>query len=246
MWVGTAIFGFDPKLWSGFGGSGLEYSSLSVSGLAITSKAVSASPNVKAKTPTQSNDLQAGTTPEHENTPTEGLIEIKLFNAAGTRVEPAVSVVNARQAIPLATTLPEPELEPPETCLALNAFGTLPYGDLTPTNPVANWSKLVLPMMMAPSSLRFFTTVESLSGVYANDGQAAVVSNPLASMLSFTATGTPYSLSSFLFDLAWRIFHWCSISAGEATLIQAGSSGAIFCDATSFCKISSDTSGVVL
>lgn len=60
-----------------------------------------------------------------------------------------------------------------------------------PTNPVANWSKFVLPTIIAPAFLSSSTTLESLEGSYAKDGHAAVVGRPLTSMLSLTAIGTP-------------------------------------------------------
>ena len=61
-----------------------------------------------------------------------------LLNAAGTRPEPAVSVPNANGTNPRATTLAEPELEPPLTYLELNVFATIPKGERVPTKPVAN------------------------------------------------------------------------------------------------------------
>ncbi len=86
----------------------------------------------------QSRDLQAGTTPKVENAPTVGFNPIKLFKAAGTRPEPAVSVPNESGTKPLPTTDAEPADEPPETCLSLKTQGVIPYGDLVPTRPVAN------------------------------------------------------------------------------------------------------------
>lgn len=87
---------------------------------------------------TQSNDLQAGTTPLHENTPFVGFKPMILFNAAGTLPEPAVSVPNDIGTIPLATTEAEPADDPPLTYSLLKVFGVIPYGDLVPTKPVAN------------------------------------------------------------------------------------------------------------
>lgn len=86
----------------------------------------------------QSKDLQVGTTPWHKKTPRVGFKPIKLFKAAGTRPEPAVSVPRAMGTIPSATTLAEPVEEPPDTCLSLKARAVLLYGDLVPTRPVAN------------------------------------------------------------------------------------------------------------
>ena len=61
-----------------------------------------------------------------------------LLKAAGTRPEPAVSVPNENGTKPLATTLAEPELEPPLTYSELKLFGTAPNGERVPTKPVAN------------------------------------------------------------------------------------------------------------
>src|SRR6185295_17981144 len=57
------------------------------------------------------------------NTPSMGTNPCVVFNpttphqAAGTRIEPAVSVPKATSAIPLATATAEPQLEPPGSSL---------------------------------------------------------------------------------------------------------------------------------
>ena len=163
----------------GFFGNALEYSSSKTFGLHITLKAVSASPKFNAKMETQSKDLQAGTTPLHEKTPLVGFNPIRLFNAAGTLPDPAVSVPRESGTIPRPTTEADPADEPPLTYLSLKTQLVIPYGDLVPTKPVANWSKFVLPKITAPASLNSSTTYASLSGWKENAGQAAVVGNPL-------------------------------------------------------------------
>ncbi|KAH3684769.1 hypothetical protein WICPIJ_004233 [Wickerhamomyces pijperi] len=135
---GMAIFGLEPNDNLGDFGKALEYSSLSLSSLAKMSKATWTSCKFKPKIPIQSKDLQAGTRPWELKTPRDGLTPIKLFKEAGTRLEPAVSVPKDNGTIPLETTLAEPEEEPPETCLEEKAQDGFPYGDLTPTKPVAN------------------------------------------------------------------------------------------------------------
>jgi hypothetical protein len=60
-----------------------------------------------------------------------------------------------------------------------------------PTNPVANWSRLVLPSHSAPASSSRCTTVALRSGSRSKALQAAVVGTPAMSMLSLTAKGTP-------------------------------------------------------
>ena len=73
-------------------------------------------------------------------------------NAAGTRPDPAVSVPMPMSAMPSATATADPELEPPDTRSGRVACRTAPYGLRTPTSPVANWSRLVLPSTTAPAS----------------------------------------------------------------------------------------------
>ncbi len=58
--------------------------------------------------------------------------------AAGTRPDPAVSVPSAKLTSPDATATAEPELDPPETCVALNTLAHTPYGLRVQTRPVAN------------------------------------------------------------------------------------------------------------
>ncbi len=84
-----------------------------------------------------------------------------LLNAAGTRPEPAVSVPKAKLTSPAATATAEPELEPPEIYSGLKTFEQAPYGDRTPTRPVANWSRFVLPTRMPPAFLSRSTVVAS-------------------------------------------------------------------------------------
>jgi hypothetical protein len=63
-----------------------------------------------------------------------------LLNDAGTRPEPAVSVPSAKETRPAATATAEPELDPPGMKSGLNGLRATPYGERTPTSPVANWS----------------------------------------------------------------------------------------------------------
>ena len=63
---------------------------------------------------TQLSDRQAGTTPLVPIQPRVGFSPTTLFNPAGTRPEPAVSVPSAKLAQPVATATAEPELLPPE------------------------------------------------------------------------------------------------------------------------------------
>ena len=56
----------------------------------------------------------AGTTPRVLRRPRVGFRPTMLFNAAGTRPEPAVSVPSEKLTCPNATARAEPALEPPE------------------------------------------------------------------------------------------------------------------------------------
>ena len=84
-----------------------------MSGPAMTAKAAHASSTVSAKTEMQSSVRQAGTTPAVEIAPRLGFKPTMLFEPAGTRPEPAVSVPSANGTSPAATATAEPELEPP-------------------------------------------------------------------------------------------------------------------------------------
>ena len=72
--------------------------------------------------------------------------------------------------------------------------GQMPYGERTPTRPVANWSRLVLPTTTAPASTRrWHDRARGPVGAYAYAGQPAVVGTPATSMLSLTASVAPAS-----------------------------------------------------
>ena len=60
-----------------------------------------------------------------------------------------------------------------------------------PTNPVANWSRLVTPTTTAPAARRRATATASCSGTEANPGHAAVVGIPATSTLFLTASVIP-------------------------------------------------------
>ena len=148
---------------------------------------------MRANTEIVSSDWQAGTMPMAEMAPTVGFSPTMLPNAAGTRPEPAVSVPRAISTIPAATATPDPDEDPPGTCAALNTLRGVPYGLRTPTRPVANWSRLVLPNSSAPASSRRCTDGADRARDLGVSGQPAVVGIPATSMLSFTATVRPHS-----------------------------------------------------
>ena len=86
----------------------------------------------------ESSVRHAGTTPAVLSRPRVGLSPTISLKAAGTRPDPAVSVPSANATSPSATDTADPELEPPDTCSALNTLEHAPYGLRVPTSPVAN------------------------------------------------------------------------------------------------------------
>src|SRR5829696_7490807 len=129
----------------------------------------------------QSSVRQAGTTPRVDTAPRVGLSPTMLLRPAGTRPDPAVSVPRAKLTSPRATATAEPALDPPGTIVGSKQFRGTGYGVRTPTRPVANWSRLALPIRIAPAAINRSTQVAVASGRYANSGHAAVVSMPATS-----------------------------------------------------------------
>jgi hypothetical protein len=87
------------------------------------------------------------------------------LNAAGTRPEPAVSVPMAKSQTPSATATAEPELDPPLMYSGSIAFRQAPWGERVPVSPVANWSRLVLPIRIPPASSNRCTAVAVFAAV---------------------------------------------------------------------------------
>src|SRR4029453_11491085 len=89
------------------------------------------------------------------NTPSSGIRPWVVFNptipqqAAGTRIEPAVSVPNATSACPLETATAEPHEEPPGISFQSLLYGLagVPKYSLVPEGEMANSLRLVLPTM---------------------------------------------------------------------------------------------------
>ena len=79
-----------------------------------------------ANTETVSIVLHAGTTPDEDSEPRDGFNPTILFNAAGTRPEPAVSVPKENETIQWQTETAEPLEEPPGTISGSTAFKGAP------------------------------------------------------------------------------------------------------------------------
>src|ERR1700685_1049115 len=118
----------------------------------------------RAKIEMVSSVRQAGTTPDVERAPSDGFSPTIPLNAAGTRPDPAVSVPSENGTRRAPTAAAEPELDPPGIKSAPNALRGPPEGERTPTSPVANWSRLVLPITIAPARSSFSTTNADFSG----------------------------------------------------------------------------------
>ena len=158
----------------------------------MASKACQASATVRANTDTQSSVWQAGSTPRTGTAPSVGFSPTRLLSPAGIRPEPAVSVPSAKETMPRATATAEPDEEPPGTIAGSKLLRGTGKGVRTPTSPVANWSRLVLPIGMAPAARRRATAVAVAPAVRLKSGQAAVVATPARSMLSLMAKGSPH------------------------------------------------------
>src|SRR6187431_1078958 len=83
------------------------------SNAAATASTSAASATVRVKIDTQSSERHAGTTPQVLSRPFVGFRPIRLFNDAGTRPDPAVSVPREKSHKPAATATADPLLDPP-------------------------------------------------------------------------------------------------------------------------------------
>jgi hypothetical protein len=75
-----------------------------------------------------------------------------------------VSVPSANSACPAATATALPPDEPPGTRSTHHGFFTGPNAEFSLELPIANSSRLVLPIMTAPSASRRSTTVAEYGG----------------------------------------------------------------------------------
>ena len=115
----------------------------------------------------QSSERQAGTSPTVLSRPRDGLKPSTPLSAGGTRPDPAVSVATVNGTSPRATASAEPELDPPEIRSWPKTLRGIGCGVRVPLRPVANWSRLFLPIRMAPASRSRWTTGAVCSATYA-------------------------------------------------------------------------------
>jgi hypothetical protein len=82
-------------------------------------------------------------------------------SAAGWRIDPPVSDPSPNPAKPATTAAAEPPDDPPGTLLVSCGLRVGPNAEFSVELPMANSSRLVLPMTMAPASASRSTTVAS-------------------------------------------------------------------------------------
>src|SRR2546421_514288 len=96
--------------------------------------------------------------------------------AAGCRMEPPGSDPRAIGTIPDATETADPPLEPPGMRSCFHGLRVGPNAEFSVEDPIANSSRLVLPIRMAPARRTRATTVASYGGTkLSSECDAAVV-----------------------------------------------------------------------
>ena len=160
---------------------------------AIRSRTSAAVGTSRASGPTESRLQASGTTPSAGTRPRVGRMPTTPQSAAGTRIEPLVSVPIAASAMPLATAAAGPELEPPLRRSGSCGLRQSPLCGLRPSMPQANSLVLPLPITTAPAARSRSTTGASASGWRTQPAPPAVVGIPATSTMSLTQIGIPAS-----------------------------------------------------
>ena len=114
---------------------------------------------LRASAPALSIDGASGRMPSIGSAPWRAFNPLTPQNAAGRRIEPAVSVPSAANAAPVATATAEPPLEPP--ALRSGSHGLAAAGVVTPK---ASSCVAVLPITTAPASRSRVTSGASRGG----------------------------------------------------------------------------------
>src|SRR5215470_12605795 len=131
-------------------------------------------------------------TPRRETRPYVGFSPTTPQKAAGSRIEPPVSVPSAAWHSWAATAAPEPPEEPPGTRVPSHGLRVVPSAEFSVDDPMANSSQLSLPTTTAPAARRRAVTVASYAGT--NDSrmrEPAVVRRPRVQITSFKPIGAP-------------------------------------------------------
>ena len=119
---------------------------------------------VTAMGPTVSKLGASGKTPSAGTSPHVGLKPTTPQQAAGSRIEPALSVPRATSQRPAASAAPLPPLEPPGIRLASSGLTTAPKCGLSEVIPYANSCRFVLPTTPYPAASRAITELAVRSG----------------------------------------------------------------------------------
>src|SRR5438128_1816262 len=160
----------------------------------MTSSSSAASATVVANGPIWSSDDAKATRPYRDTRPYVGFTPTTPHRAAGWRIEPPVSDPSDSGANPAATAAALPPLEPPGTRLRSWGLRVGPNAEFSVEDPMANSSRLVLPMTIAPAARTRSTTVASYGGRQPSRiFDEHVVAIPRVHRLSFSAMGTPAS-----------------------------------------------------
>ncbi len=90
-----------------------------------------------------------------------GLAPTTPHSAAGWRIDPPVSEPRASGAKPAATAAALPPEDPPGTRVVSCGFSVGPKAEFSVDEPIANSSRFVLPIAIAPAARSRPTTVAS-------------------------------------------------------------------------------------
>src|SRR5512145_2642107 len=100
-------------------------------------------------------------TPYRETRPYVGLRPVMPQNAAGSRIDPPVSVPREARHERAATAAADPPDEPPGTRVPSHGLRVAPRAEFSVDEPIANSSQLSLPTMTAPAARKRAVTVAS-------------------------------------------------------------------------------------
>ncbi len=141
----------------------------------------------------------SGQTPSTLTRPSVVLSPTTPQHAAGTRIEPPVSLPSATSASPSATATAEPLDDPPGMRSASSGLRGVPNQRLIPLGSIASSWRFALPTSRAPAARHPDRHAASRAAGDARRSTAldpAVVGVPATSMMSLTATRGPSPPSS--------------------------------------------------
>src|SRR5205823_3644172 len=127
-----------------------------------------------------------GRAPARPTRPYVGLRPTTPQQAAGSRIEPPVSLPRAPTTKPAATAAAEPLEEPPAAWPRFHGFWTSPWWGLSPKGPSASSVMLSLPSVTAPASPRRPPALHSRVTATGDTGRAVIARERVASRQSAT------------------------------------------------------------